>query len=52
MFSVCESKLDSTIRDSTDLPQNSGYEIVSSKDNKLGAGGVLMAVKNTWWLPH
>ena len=44
---VCESKLDSTISDSAVLPQDSGYEIVSRKDNKLGAGGVLIAVKNT-----
>ena len=30
---VCESKLDPTISDSAVLPQNSGYEIVSRKDN-------------------
>ena len=44
---VCESKLDSTISDSAVLLQDSGHEIVSHKDNKLGAGGVLIAVKNT-----
>ena len=47
VFCVCESKLDSTISDSAVLPQDSGNEIVSRKDNKLGAGGVLIAVKNT-----
>ena len=44
---VCESKLDSTISDCAVLPQDSGYEIVSHKDNKLGAGGVMIAVKST-----
>ena len=42
---VCESKLDPTITDSAVLPQNSGYETVSRKDNWLGAGGELIAVK-------
>ena len=42
---VCESKLDSTISDSAVLPENSGYDVVSRKDNRLGAGGVLIAVK-------
>jgi hypothetical protein len=27
------------------LPENSGYEIVNRKDNKLGAGGVLIALR-------
>ena len=44
---VCESKLDPNINDSAVLPQDSGFKIVSRKDNKLGAGGVLIAVKNT-----
>ena len=37
-----------TIIDSAVLPQNSGFEIVIWKDNRLGAGGVLIAVKNTF----
>ena len=45
---VCESKLDSTISESAVLPENSGYDVVSRKDNRLGAGGVLIAVKNTF----
>ena len=45
---VCESKLDPHISDSAVLPQNSVYEVVSRKDNGLGAGGVLIAVKNTF----
>ena len=28
------------------LPENSGYEIVNIKDNKLGAGGVLIALRS------
>ena len=28
------------------LPENSGYEIVNRKDNKLGAGGVLIALRS------
>ena len=44
---VCESKLDLTISDSAVLPRDSGFEIVSRKDNRMGAGGVLIAVKNT-----
>ena len=47
---VCESKLDHTISDSVVLPQDSGYDIVSRKDNKLGSGGVLIAVKTPLWL--
>ena len=42
---VCESKLDPTINDSAVLPKDSGYGIVSRKDNWLGAGGELIAVK-------
>jgi exonuclease III len=44
---VCESKLDNTISDSAIFPSDSGYEIINRKDNKFGAGGVLIAVKNT-----
>ena len=44
---VCESKLGSTISDSAVLPQDFGFDIVSRKDNKLGAGGVLIAVEKT-----
>ena len=44
---VCESKLDNTIGDSAIFPSDSGYEIINRKDNKFGAGGVLIAVKNT-----
>ena len=44
---VCESKLDNTISDSAIFPSVSGYEIINRKDNKFGAGGVLIAVKNT-----
>ena len=40
--------MDSTINDSAVLPENSGYDVVSRKDNRLGAGGVLIAVKNTF----
>ena len=28
------------------LPENSGYEIVNRKDNKFGAGGVLIALRS------
>jgi hypothetical protein len=28
------------------LPENSGYEIANRKDNKLGAGGVLIALRS------
>ena len=28
------------------LPENSGYEIVNRKDNKLGAGGVLITLRS------
>ena len=45
---VCESKLDSAISDSAVLPPSCGYEIINSKDHRLGAGGVLIAVKNTF----
>ncbi|KAL3867447.1 hypothetical protein ACJMK2_044649, partial [Sinanodonta woodiana] len=47
ILTVCETKLDNTISDSAVLPQDSGYEIVVRKDNKQGAGGVLIAVRNT-----
>ena len=50
MSCVCESKLDHTISDSVVLPQDSAYDIVSRKDNKLGSGGVLIAVKTPLWL--
>jgi exonuclease III len=43
---ICESKLDNTISDSAILPENSGYEIVNRKDNKFGAGGVLIALRS------
>ena len=50
---VCESKLDSAISDSAVLPPpppppSCGYEIINRKDHRLGAGGVLIAVKNTF----
>ncbi|KAL3877259.1 hypothetical protein ACJMK2_034992 [Sinanodonta woodiana] len=47
ILTVCETRLDNTISDSAVLPQDSGYEIVVRKDNKQGAGGVLIAVRNT-----
>ena len=41
--------MDSSISDSDAvLPENSGYDVVSRKDNRLGAGGVLIAVNNTF----
>ena len=43
---ICESKLDNTISDSAILPENSGHEIVNRKDNKLGAGGVPIALRS------
>ena len=39
---VCESKLDNTIGDSAIFPSDSGCEIINIKDNKFGAGGILM----------
>ena len=47
---VCESKLDPTNSDPAVLPQDFGFDIVSRKDNKLGAGRVLIAVKTPLWL--
>ena len=44
---MCESKLDNTISDTVVLPQDFGYDIISRKDNRVSAGGVLIAVKNT-----
>lgn len=45
IFYVCESKLDNIISDCAIFPSDSGYEIINRKDNKFGAGGVLIAGK-------